>query len=87
MANWGGIRSLSTQKHFDRHNCLIDSDRKKNSALTEAIFNQTKTGNSGFPGQKLIFRPSKVLQYFSYFQKNCEKNFIFIISTSYCINL
>jgi hypothetical protein len=87
MTNRSGIRSLSTQTHFDHSNCLIDSDREKNSALTEAILKQTKTGNSGFLGQKLIFRPSKVLQYFSYFQKNCEKNLIFMISTSYSVIL
>jgi hypothetical protein len=76
MTNWGGIRSLCTQKHFDRHNCLIGSDREKNSALTQAIVNQTKTGNSGFLGQKLHIHDQHILFCHSIKKRNEKmKNF------------
>ncbi len=48
MTNGGGLQLLSIRKYFNFYKYLIDSDRGKNSAWPEPIFNYAKMDNSGF---------------------------------------
>jgi hypothetical protein len=56
--NRSGILRVSIEKDLNVQLALIDSDREKNSASNEIIFNESKMYFDGCSGQKLIFEVS-----------------------------
>ncbi len=56
--NRSGILRVSIEKDLNVQLALIDSDREKNSASNEIIFNESKMYVDGCLGQKLIFEVS-----------------------------
>jgi hypothetical protein len=75
------------KKIFFSRNLSIISDRDKNSASNDFIFNESYALINGFLGQKLIFPSIKSAQHVPYLPTNFEKNVIFVISTFYSIDL
>ena len=59
----------------------MDSDREKNSASNESIFDESKSDFDGLSGQKLIFRTLRKCSDLFYYSTSFEKNVIFVIST------
>ena len=64
---------------MERHYCLqksfIDSDREKNSASNDSIFNGFDMDINDLLGQKLIFGPFKNVQDISYYSTNIENKY------------
>jgi hypothetical protein len=50
------LRSNFHKYTFYSYQVLIDSDREKNSASNESIFDESKSDIHGSLGQKLVFR-------------------------------
>ena len=72
-ANRGGVRWLTIKKDSYLWNLFIDSDREKNSASNDTIFNCLIRILNNLLGQKLIFWSFVCAQDVPYYSTNIEK--------------
>jgi hypothetical protein len=75
MTNRGGILRKTIKNDSYVQNLFIYSDREKNSASNDTIFNASFTDLNGLPGQKLIFRSFLYPQDIPYNSTYIEKKY------------